>query len=97
MSCMVLLELQVKPESVNEMKALLSKILPQTRDFAGCMLVELYGNLEDTGDLVFHEHWESRAHYERYLAWRSETGGGAAMMDMLAGPPKLRFFDRLGC
>lgn len=95
MSCMVLLEMQVKPECVSEMKALLKTILPDTRAFAGCRLMELYGNLDDAGDMVFHEHWDSRAHYERYLAWRGETGGAAAMMAMLAGPPRLRFFELL--
>jgi quinol monooxygenase YgiN len=52
MSTVVLLEIQVKPEAVDEMKALLKKILPDTRAYEGCQGLDLYGNLDDTGNLV---------------------------------------------
>jgi len=95
MSCIVLLEIQVTPESVSEMKELLKRMLPDTRSFAGCITLDLYGNLEDSGNLVFHERWDSRAHYERYLAWRGQTGDAAQLESMLAAPAKLRFFEQL--
>lgn len=95
MSCIVLLEIQVTPESVSEMKELLKKMLPDTRSFAGCITLDIYGNLEDSGNLVFHESWDSRAHYERYLAWRGETGDAAQLDAMLAAPAQLRFFEQL--
>jgi len=95
MSCIVLLEIQVTPESVSEMKELLKRMLPDTRSFAGCITLDLYGNLEDSGNLVFHGRWDSRAHYERYLAWRGQTGDATQLESMLAAPAKLRFFEQL--
>ena len=62
MSTVVLLEIQVKPEAIDEMKAFLKRILPDTRTYDGCLGVDIYGNLDDTGNLVFYQRWDSRQH-----------------------------------
>jgi quinol monooxygenase YgiN len=95
MSTVVLLEIQVKPEAVDEMKALLKKILPDTRAYEGCQGLDLYGNLYDTGNLVFYERWDSRQHYEKYLAWRTETGVADQLVAMLAASPSIGYFERV--
>ncbi|MBK8308963.1 MAG: antibiotic biosynthesis monooxygenase [Gammaproteobacteria bacterium] len=95
MSCIVLLELQIKPESVNEMKAFLTRILPDTRTYAGCKSLDVYGDLENGASLVFHECWDSRAHYEKYFAWRTETGVAAQLGAMMAAAPVLRYCEKL--
>jgi quinol monooxygenase YgiN len=95
MSTVVLLEMQVKPEAVNEMKALLKKILPDTRAYAGCQGLDIYSNLDDNGNLVFYERWESRDHYQKYLNWRTETGLLDQLGPKLAAPPKIRYYERV--
>jgi quinol monooxygenase YgiN len=95
MSTVVLLEIQVKPESVDEMKAFLQRIIPETRAYDGCQGLDLYGNLDDPGNLVVYERWASRQHYEKYLAWRSETGVADQLGAMLAAPPSIRYFERV--
>jgi quinol monooxygenase YgiN len=95
MSVVVLLEIQVKPEAVNEVKALLKQILPDTRAYAGCQGIDIYGNLDDTGNLVFYERWESRPHYQKYLAWRTETGAVEKLSAKLTGPPNIRYYERV--
>jgi quinol monooxygenase YgiN len=45
MSIVVLLEIQVKPEALDEMKAFIKKILPDTRAYDGCQGLDVYGNL----------------------------------------------------
>jgi quinol monooxygenase YgiN len=95
MSVTVILELQVKPESVEPMKALLKQILPDTRAFDGCDFVDIYGNLDDQANLVFHERWTSREHYQRYFAWRAETGVVEQMSVHFAAPPVIRYFEVL--
>ena len=55
MSVVVLLEIQVKPEALDEMKAFLKKNLPDTRAYDGCQGIDIYGNLDDTGNLVLYE------------------------------------------
>jgi quinol monooxygenase YgiN len=95
MSIVVLLEIQVKPEAVDEMKAFLKRVLPDTRAYDGCQGVDLYGNLDDAGNLVVYERWDSRQHYETYLAWRGETGVADQLGAMLAAPPSIRYFERV--
>ena len=41
----VLLEVQVKPECVQEVKDYLKEALPDTRAYDGCQSIDIYGNL----------------------------------------------------
>jgi quinol monooxygenase YgiN len=95
MSTIVLLEIQVKPEAVDEMKAFLKQVLPETRAYDWCQGVDLYGNVDDAGNLVLYERWDSRRHYETYLAWRTATGIVDQLGAMLAAPPSIRYFERV--
>jgi quinol monooxygenase YgiN len=95
MSTVVLLEIQVKPEAIDEMKAFLKGILPDTRTYDGCQGVDIYGNVDDTGNLVFYQRWDSRQHYEKYLAWRTNTGIATQLRAMAASPPRIRYFERV--
>ncbi len=95
MSIAVLLEIQVKPENVGDMKAYLKDILPDTRAYDGCEGLDVYGNMDDGDNLVLYERWGSRPQYEKYLAWRSETGVVDKLGSMLAGPPSIRYFEKV--
>jgi quinol monooxygenase YgiN len=95
MSAIVLVEMQVKPDAINEMKSLLKKILPDTRVYDGCKSVNIYGNLDDSGNLVFYERWDSKKQYDSYLTWRTETGVLAQLGAMLESPPSIRHFEKI--
>ena len=95
MSVMVLLEVQVKPEDVSGMMSYMAEILPDTRAYDGFQRTEVYVNAQDSGNMVMVEHWESIAHYEKYIAWRTETGVMDKIGAMLAGPPSIRYFERI--
>ena len=45
MSVLVLLEAQVKPENISDMKTFMAKILPDTRAYDGCQGVDSYFNI----------------------------------------------------
>lgn len=94
MSLMVLLEAPVKSEEVSNMKTYLAQILPDTRAYDGCRGIDAYFDTQDGSKLVLVEHWDSRAHHQKYVAWRTETGVMARLGGMLAGPPSMRFFER---
>ncbi len=95
MSVLVLLEVQVKPEDISDMKSYMSEILPDTRAYDGCQGIDVYFNTEDTSSMVGVEHWDSRAHHEKYMAWRTETGVMDKIGTMFAGPPSIRYFERI--
>jgi quinol monooxygenase YgiN len=95
MSVVVFLEMQIKPEAVNDVKAFMKDNLADTRAYAGCQGLDVYDNLDETGNLVIYERWDSRAHYEKYLAWRTETGTMDRVGAMLKAPPSIRYFERV--
>ncbi len=95
MSIKVFLEVDAKPECIDELKNTLVAILPDTRAYDGCIGVEVKGNQDNALNLVLIESWETRAKYETYLAWRTETGAVDALVAMLSGPPSIRYYDNL--
>lgn len=95
MSLLVMIEVQVKPENVPDIKSFLAKALPDTRAYNGCQRVDVYSDPEDSGNMVFLTHWDSRAHYEKYHAWRTETGAPDQFGAILTGPPSRRYFERV--
>ncbi len=93
MSVQILFECNVKPESAANMSAHMRDNLGDTRAFDGCEGLTVQSNVEDSNNLVLVEQWASREHYEKYLAWRRETGDLETIMSMLADEPSIRYFD----
>jgi quinol monooxygenase YgiN len=88
-------EIHVKPEDVSRMKSLLAEILPGTRAYDGCQGIDVYSDTEDSSCLVLIEYWDSRAHHGKYIAWRTETGVMEKVGAMLAGPPVMRYYEKI--
>ncbi|MGR8918325.1 MAG: putative quinol monooxygenase [Gammaproteobacteria bacterium] len=93
MACVVLLELTLKDEAIEGTKEGLVSILPDTRAYDGCISVVATQDQDNPNTIVAVERWESRQHYEKYFAWRQETGALDAMADALAAPPSIRYMD----
>jgi quinol monooxygenase YgiN len=95
MSVTVLFEVQSKPENIDELKSTFKNILPDTRSYDGCQGVNVVGNQEDPCNVVLVQTWASRQHYEKYLAWRTETGAIEKLVPMLSKPPSIRYYDNI--
>lgn len=95
MSVNVILEVQSKPGSIDELKSTFESILTDTRRYDGCLKIQVIGNQDDTLNLVLLETWASREKYEKYLSWRAETGALDALGAMLSQPPSIRYYDDL--
>ncbi len=93
MSVKILLELQVLPEKIEELKASFALMLRDTRAFDGCIDLLVVTNQDDALNMVLIETWESREKYDKYMAWREETGGLDILGSMLSQPPSIRYFD----
>ena len=95
MSINVILDVQSKPESIDELKSTFENILPDTRSFDGCINIKVIGNQDNPLNLVLLETWETKEQYEKYLAWRTETGALDALVAMLSQPPSIQYYDNL--
>ena len=96
MSVTVLLEIHVKPENVDDATNFLRDILPATLGFDGCNGLTFHRNQDDPNVMVAIGSWDSRQHYEKYLAWRTERGDLENLVGWTQGDPSIRFFDHAG-
>ena len=95
MACQVLLEATIKDGYHDRLRARFVELLPDTRSYDGCIYLYIVKDQDDPSKIIIVELWESRAHYEKYLAWRTESG----VMDELAtmlDEPSWRFLDNWG-
>tara|TARA_B100000767_G_scaffold273191_1_gene302676 strand:- start:926 stop:1219 length:294 start_codon:yes stop_codon:yes gene_type:complete len=95
MTVNVILEAQAKPECVDELVATFDAILPDTRNYEGCIEVKVLANQDDPANIVLLEKWKTRADYEAYVAWRAEQGTLESLGALLASPPSIRYFDEV--
>ena len=93
MSVHVMLEINVKPESADDLNTLMKEILPDTRAYDGCEGITVQSNVDDSNNVVILEQWQSRENHEKYLAWRTETGVMDKIGSMLVSEPSLRYFN----
>ena len=91
----VLIDLHVKPDSIETARTILQRGVADILGFDGCRDATLHVNQDDGLNLLFVEHWASRAHFERYRAWRAERGDHTRLVAMLAAPLAVRYFDAL--
>jgi quinol monooxygenase YgiN len=95
MSVKVILEVAAKPGSEAALKKLFADALGDTRKYDGCVRIDVLENQDKAGNLILVEEWATRPHYEKYLAWRTETGLVDKLGGFLAGPPSIRYFEQL--
>jgi len=95
MSVLVILEVQAKPENVSDVKSFMAGAAAGVREEDGCQDIYAYANTEDPGNIIYVEHWDSRAHYEKHLARAMESGAMDKAVAMLTGPPSIRYFKRI--
>ncbi|GMR21744.1 MAG: hypothetical protein BMS9Abin37_0059 [Acidobacteriota bacterium] len=80
----------------DEFDALMGSILADTRAYDGCESITVQRNLDASANVMLIEQWETRAHYDKYLAWRKETGVLGKIVELLEGAPSIRFYSDVG-
>lgn len=95
MSIMVLVQAKINPEFTHEMKSYLAQILPDTRAYDGCHFIDLYFDTDKPNNMVLVEKWDSREHYQKYHAWRTQTGVIDKIRSMVDGSASIRFLTKI--
>lgn len=95
MATTVIVEIKAKPGVGDELLNTLEALLPDTRGYDGCIGLDTYRNQDDSNVLVLVSQWQTRGHYEKYLAWREEIGTFEQIDPMIDRPPSVRYFDSL--
>ena len=93
MSVSVLLEGVLKEGLVDEFVEICKGAYPVTRANDGCKGINLTLNVDNARNFVMTETWDSKEHYEKYLAFRTEDGTVGAITSMCETGPDIRIFD----
>ena len=93
MSVSVLLSGTLKDGLVEQFTEICSEAFHVTRAFDGCQNINLTLNVENPHKYVLTEVWNSKKHYEKYLAFRTEDGTVGAIGDMSVDGPNIDIFD----
>ena len=93
MSITALLELTLKPESVEASPELIRDVLTATRAFAGCEGVEVVIDAKDPAHVLIIEHWESMDADTAYRTWRATPEGASGLGKILAAAPVLTHWN----
>ena len=96
MACTVILELNVKSDSADDVAESFKSTFPDTRSYDGCIDVYATRNQDNPDNFLLVETWESREKYEKYLSWRTERGDMDNLAAVLEGEPSIRFLNRIG-
>ena len=93
MSVSVLLSGTLKDGLIEQFKEICAGAFHVTRAFDGCQNINLTLNVENPHKYVLTEVWDSKEHYEKYLAFRTEDGTVGAIGDMSVDGPNIDIFN----
>ncbi len=95
MSIMIIVQANIRPESIKDIKLYLAEILPETRKFDGCKYIDVYFDLDVPNKMILVEEWSSREHYKKYHQWRTETGVIDKIRSMIDGSADISFLNKI--
>lgn len=92
MAITAILDLQLKPDSLETAHKVIHATLTATRAFPGCQYVSVLVDEDDPAHVVLLETWESIERDQAYRAWRATPEGASDLATVLAAAPKLTRF-----
>ena len=93
MSVCVLLSGKLKDGLIDQFTAICTEAFQVTRAFDGCQNINLTFHVNEIHKFVLTEVWDSKEHYEKYLAFRTEDGTIAAVTEMCVDGPNIDIFN----
>ena|SRR5947209_9518416 len=92
----VFARIKAKQGMADQVKERLLALIPPTREEDGCIIYELHQSADDETLFMFYENWASRAALEAHLKQPHLEETVRATSDLLAEPPLIQVFDRIG-
>lgn len=93
MSTILIVDAKLKSDKISEAVNFFAEIVPDTRNYDGCLGIDVCIDSEDAARLVLVEKWVSMDHYQKYHHWREETGVLDQIRAFLDGPPARRVLN----
>ena len=91
MSVTSLLELNIKPERLDDAERIIDETLVATRGFAGNLGCTVAVDTEDPAHYVIVERWESLEADDAYRAFRATPEGASQLGEITSGRKLVRY------
>jgi heme oxygenase (mycobilin-producing) len=89
MAVTVLLDFHVRPDELIAAEGVITRLLPDTRAFDGCIALDVMRDIADPTHFVFAEKWDSVEAYQAYDAWRGSPAGASGLRELFVEPAKV--------
>jgi quinol monooxygenase YgiN len=89
-SIRIVARLVAKPDSVDQVGAILRSVVDPTRKESGCIRYELLQNRSDQTDFTFIEEWESDAAIDAHLTTKHISDALTKLHGLLSIEPDIR-------
>ena len=91
MATIAILDLQLKPDSLETAHEVIHATLTGTRAFPGCLGATVLIDSDDPAHVIIYETWESIERDRAYRAWRASPEGASALGSILAARKLTQF------
>jgi quinol monooxygenase YgiN len=95
-SLRVVARITARPDTVDEVKALLGGLIEPTHKESGCITYELLQNRQDPTDFTFVEEWDCDASLDAHLASDHLSRALPRLQQLVAAPPDIRRYTLVG-
>ena len=84
-----------RPDKVEELKAVLGRLITPTRAESGCIRYDLCQNYNDPTDFTFIEEWESAEQLDAHLASQHLKTAVEQLTGLVAVDPDIRRYKQI--
>jgi quinol monooxygenase YgiN len=95
-SLRVVARITARPDTVDEVKALLGGLIEPTRKETGCITYELLQNRQEPTDFTFVEEWDGDASLDAHLASDHLSRALPRLQQLVTVPPDIRRYTLVG-
>ncbi|MCP5525093.1 MAG: antibiotic biosynthesis monooxygenase [Verrucomicrobiales bacterium] len=88
--------MKAKPGQEENLRQALLALIPPTRVEPGCINYDLHVAAEDPGKFLFFENWTTKIDLDTHLANTHLREFGAKADALLAAPPEITLWSRIG-
>lgn len=92
MSLRVTLDLNFKPDALDDARLVMGRVLAETRTFEGCLGADVLIDQNEPAHWLVLETWQSVAHDSAYREFRSGPGAITDLGPLLAAAPSITKF-----
>ena len=93
MPTIVIVEVRAKQGSGDDLMSIFRQFTPAARSSDGNISLDLIRDQDDPDVIVLYEQWETRNHFEKYLAWFEKRGRRKIIEALIEGETSVRYFD----